>query len=124
MRVKNKQKNFMGIISGINDLIKLISSLKNEKFKNFCYLFLNKKLYSYGLLENRKSIKENELKISQIYERTLIKIVVKKKFAKNEIEAKKIIKTGKIRFKNKIIKDHRILINRKMENSIILIKVK
>jgi ribosomal protein S4 len=124
MTVKNKHKNFMGIISGINDLIKLISSLKNEKFKNFCYLFLNKKLYSYGLLENRKSIKENDLKISQIYERTLVKIIVKKKFAKNVIEAKKIIKTGKIRFKNKIIRDHRILIKRKMENSIILMKVK
>ena len=124
MKINNRYKNFMGIISDINDLTKQISNLKNEKFKNFCYLFINKKLYSYGLIDNRRSIKENILNISQIYKRTLISIIVKKKFVKNVIEAKKIIKTGKIRFKSKIVRNPHILIKRKMENSIILMKVK
>lgn len=123
MRKKNIDNNFKEIIKDMNGLIKLIPNLKNEKFKNFCSLFLDKKLYSLGLIENKNSILKSNLKLCVIKDRKLLNIVLKKNFAKNKSEAKRLIKMGNITFNDKLIKNYQILIDRKSEKKIILNKI-
>ncbi|TBU02316.1 putative S4-like small nucleolar ribonucleoprotein [Hamiltosporidium magnivora] len=107
------------IVGNIRKLTNSLIRLKEtDETRQYLGKLLISRLFSVGLIQNKKLIDCNKIKVSNFCERRLSTLMVRNKMVTSVKDASKFIEHGHVKLGSKIVKDSGILVSKIMDNFI------